>query len=60
MIQEKRSRVPPKPFLLSPIPKQQKPKSLQKKQRLTKNSFVIIGLPPKYSTSSDIYLLPGV
>jgi len=60
MIKEKRSRNPPKLFLIQePVP-HAKQKIIEKKRRLSEDNYAVIGLPPKYSSPSDVYLLPGV
>ena len=58
---EKRSRNPSKGFLIRTINSCPKPKTLDKKLKLSHdNTFLIIGLPPKHSQTSDVYLLPSV
>jgi len=59
MNSEKRLRNPPKPFVFQYNNRIHKHKPLEKKQKLLRDNYEIIGLPPKYLPLNDIYLLPG-
>ena len=60
MISEKRTRNPPKRFLIKQSSTYPKQKTLDKRQKLSEDNFTIIGLPVKYLGNTDVFLLPGV